>query len=129
MVQERKKKCYKKWNLPLGHLDSGEDILAGAKREAEEETGLKLKIGGLVGIYHYKKKNNNTNMWIVFDASVVDGKINFPKNEIMDVKWMSFDEFNEFPNKKLRKNQLKDIVNDYKTKGSHSLNIINTYNF
>jgi len=31
------------WELPAGKLDAGEDALAGAKRELEEETGYRAK--------------------------------------------------------------------------------------
>lgn len=34
LVQEAKERCRGKWNLPAGHLDPNETILAGAKREA-----------------------------------------------------------------------------------------------
>lgn len=33
---------YGKWNQPAGWLDLGEDPIAGAKREVEEETDLHL---------------------------------------------------------------------------------------
>lgn len=39
LVQEAKASCRGKWNLPAGHLDPGETIIDGAKREAKEETG------------------------------------------------------------------------------------------
>jgi len=40
-----------KYNLPQGWLELGEELATGAKREAEEETGLEVKIFGLNGIY------------------------------------------------------------------------------
>ena len=51
LVKEAKKEVYGKWNLPLGHLKEGENIISGAKRESEEETGLRLNITGFVDIY------------------------------------------------------------------------------
>jgi len=36
-----------RWGLPGGHLDPGEDPEAGAYREVEEETGVRLELGSL----------------------------------------------------------------------------------
>lgn len=50
----------KKWDLPKGKIDEGETIKAGAIREAEEETGVKIKniVKKLGKTYHtYKLKD------------------------------------------------------------------------
>ena len=39
------------WELPGGHCEDGEDPAVTAAREAEEETGLRIRIVGLVGVY------------------------------------------------------------------------------
>jgi 8-oxo-dGTP pyrophosphatase MutT (NUDIX family) len=41
------------WELPGGHCEAGEDPAATALREAEEETGLRVALGGLVGVYSW----------------------------------------------------------------------------
>lgn len=42
------------WEIPGGHLDEGEELQEGAKREAEEETGCEIAIDALVGVYSWQ---------------------------------------------------------------------------
>lgn len=39
------------WELPGGHCEDGEDPAVTAAREAEEETGYRIRITGLAGVY------------------------------------------------------------------------------
>jgi ADP-ribose pyrophosphatase YjhB (NUDIX family) len=39
------------WTIPGGAMEAGETIAEAARREVEEETGLRVEITGLVGIY------------------------------------------------------------------------------
>lgn len=50
LVREAKAVCRGKWNLPGGHLQPGESIMAGAIREVLEETGHKIKLTGLYSL-------------------------------------------------------------------------------
>jgi len=44
---------YGLWVFPGGYVDRGEEITAAAIREAREESGLDVRIDGLVNIYSY----------------------------------------------------------------------------
>ncbi len=39
------------WCLPGGHLEPGESVQDGARREVREETGFEIELGRLVGVY------------------------------------------------------------------------------
>ena len=39
------------WSLPGGYVDRGERVEAGAEREVLEETGLKVNVTSLVGVF------------------------------------------------------------------------------
>jgi len=39
------------WCLPGGHVDPGETVAESCRREVEEETGLRVRVGRLIGVY------------------------------------------------------------------------------
>ena len=91
MVKEAKKKCYGKWNVPAGHLEDGETIFEGAIREIFEETGCKVRLKNMLPIMSGELENT-TFMIITFTTELLEEKICFNKEEILDVKWISKEE-------------------------------------
>lgn len=51
MVRRANPPGYGLWSVPGGYVDRGEVVEAAAAREVQEETGLVVKIGGLLGIF------------------------------------------------------------------------------
>lgn len=60
------------WNLPGGNLEKGELPTEAAVRETKEETGLKIKIKELVGVYG---KPHRDELAFVFLGKVKGGKL------------------------------------------------------
>ena len=61
---------YGLWVFPGGYMDRGEEILDAARREAREESGLDVRIDGLVNIYSY---GGATPIIIVYAATMIGG--------------------------------------------------------
>lgn len=101
MVKEAKKSCYGQWNYPAGHLEEFEKITDGAIRETFEETGCKVKLIGVfpISIIDLEKESH---ILIRFMAEVVEEKISFNKEEILDVKWIDIEDI-----KKMKKEELR----------------------
>ena len=71
-----------------------------AVKEAKEETGLKVKVNGLVGIYQ-KIVNDATVVFFVFSSSIIGGKLrtDYTDGEILQAKWFSYEELKRMKNK------------------------------
>ena len=105
MVKEAKKKCYGKWNVPAGHLEDGETIFEGAIREIFEETGCKVRLKNMLPIMSGELENT-TFMIITFTTELLEEKISFNKEEILDVKWISKEEVENMSGEDLRDEKL-----------------------
>ena len=94
----------KKWDLPKGKLDPGEDIKACAIREVMEETGIRnLTIGNLIIVTTHSYEENGMKMqkethWFEMKASTVDNSTLTPQLEedIEKIEWVSLENLEEY---------------------------------
>ncbi len=134
IVKEAKKHVYGKWNLPMGRLDENEKIISGSIRESEEETGLKLKLTGLVGVYHsksaFEKSAERVVLKVLFSAEPVGSdKIKFPHEELLEAKWITFKDFFKIAEGDFRSPGIIAMVNDYKNRGTIPINYVKEFGF
>lgn len=103
----RSPKWSNKWVLPGGHIEPGETILEAAKREAEEETGLKVKSvlilrsGELINPPEFYRPIHLIYFHCL--SEVIGGKINLQKDELNEYLWIE-------PQEALVK---KDLISGY----------------
>ena len=122
MVQEAREDIKGLYNIPAGKLESNESIYDGAIREAKEETGFDVKLDSILCIQYLKHKNA---LKIVFNARIISGSIQFDKNQIMDVKWISIENLEKMTAKELRSyNSNINIIKSSKTNKKYPLDII-----
>jgi ADP-ribose pyrophosphatase YjhB (NUDIX family) len=62
---------YGRWAFPGGYMELGESAQEGAEREALEEVGLRVKAGGLVGVY---TRVTQAVVVLVFRSAKVSGR-------------------------------------------------------
>ena len=96
------------WNLPGGHVEDGELPTEAVIRETKEDTGLKIKIKSMVGIY---KKSDIYRFDFVFLGKRKGGKLK--KTKAADKH--RFFKFKKIPNNTLPKHieRIQDAIREH----------------
>src|SRR3990172_6093685 len=61
-----------RWSFPSGYIDAGETLEGAAVREAEEETGLRIRIDRLIGAY---SEAWNRTVFVAYAAAAIGGEM------------------------------------------------------
>lgn len=126
MVKEGKKSCYGQWNFPAGHVDENELITDAAIREVYEETGCKVKLTGVLPINTIILQNGETAISVRFTADIIEGKIKFDTNEILDVKWLEIEKVKNMTEQELRGYDTAiQVIKDFENKNVYSTKVFN----
>ncbi len=84
---------YDDWSFPKGKTDSGESDEDAARREVEEETGLRCRLGARVGKTRYVDSRGRAKVvryWMmeVDDVGHVENQVEFvPNAEVDALRW------------------------------------------
>ena len=97
LIQEAKESVREKWNIPAGKLEQNEYIIDGAKREIKEETGCNVLLTGILQIGN-KFINDDTMISFIFSTKLLDENISYNKDEILDIKWFTYEEIKNMKN-------------------------------
>lgn len=80
---------YGLWVFPGGYVDRGEEITSAAVREAREESGLDIRLDGLVNIYSY---DSRPIIIIVYAATAIGGDLCAADDECLEARLFRRDE-------------------------------------
>ncbi|MEK7723746.1 MAG: NUDIX domain-containing protein [Acidobacteriota bacterium] len=122
LVHERKHE--QKWYLPAGRIEPREDFIKAAQRETLEETGVSVKIEGILKIQHTPMFDGSARVRFIVIASPEDDTPpkSEPDEESLEAAWMTLE---EMKNIELRGNEVLELF-EYVANGApiYPLNLI-----
>jgi 8-oxo-dGTP diphosphatase len=80
---------YGDWSLPKGKADDGERDEDAARREVEEETGLRCRLGEEVGQTQYRDSKGRAKIVRYWLMDPISDKGFIPNDEIDELRWCS----------------------------------------
>ena len=90
----------KKWGFPGGAVEIGETPEMAAIREVKEETGLDVRVSGLIGVYtdcdvEYPNGDQAHSICIVYELETVGGALKCDRLETIDLQYFDLDDMPE----------------------------------
>lgn len=84
------------WNFPAGKVEEGDSIEQTAIKEAKEEVGYDVELIRKIDIFQAHSKTPPKH---AFEAKIVGGKLDWPKEEILEAKWFTWQEIKDMQDK------------------------------
>jgi 8-oxo-dGTP diphosphatase len=63
------------WSLPAGFMDADENPQEAARRECQEETGLDVKVSGLLDVFSGREHKHGADLVLIYLAELIGGDL------------------------------------------------------
>ena len=105
-----------RWCVPGGAMEAGESAAEACIREVREETGLRVRVKRLVGVYSnpdqlviYPDGNKAHFVVLSFEAEIIDGELGL-SNETTDAGFFSVQDMESMPMHGKHKERVEDAL-------------------
>jgi 8-oxo-dGTP pyrophosphatase MutT (NUDIX family) len=105
-----------RWCIPGGGLEAGESVEEACIREVWEETGLRVRVTRLIGVYSdpnqlviYSDGNKAFFVVLSFEVEVIDGDLGL-SDETTEYGWFSLAEMDSMPMHGRHKDRIMDAL-------------------
>ena len=114
------------YNQPAGHLEDGESLTQACEREIFEETGLKLNVQDLVGIYQFTADENLAFVRFTFFCRIPTVLETAPQDtDIQAAHWLTYAEILALA-PALRSPLVLSSLDDARNKTHYPLELLNS---
>ena len=90
LVQRRFAPEKGKWSIPAGYLDPGDHPETKAAEEVHEETGLRVRLSGLVGVFHNPPEEGGASVFILYRGEREGGELQ-AADDALDARFFARD--------------------------------------
>jgi len=113
IVHERKHD--QRWYLPAGRVEPGETFVAAAVRETQEETGVPVRVVGILRIEH-TARITGARLRVVFLAEPINDTLpkSIPDEESLAAVWVRLEQLGDYP---LRGSEVQELFRYVTTGG------------
>ena len=80
---------YDDWSLPKGKLEPGESLEDAARREIEEETGVRVELGAALPTSRYVDRHGRPKTVHYWRMTPVGFEARAPNDEVDEIRWIT----------------------------------------
>lgn len=113
------------YNQPAGHVEANESLFEAARRETLEETGWRVELKQLLGVYQYRSESNDTTyIRHCFIADAIEPRTEQPLDaDIVEALWLDYAELQR-REAEMRSPLVLQVLRDYLAGVAHPLDVI-----